>query len=1053
MHGIIEWMVRHPVASNLLMIFLIFSGVISLFMLKTETFPELTIDTVEVTVEYPGASPLEIEDSIIKRIEEQVEGIDGIDEVISFANENIGTVRLELMRGQDLSKKRDEVKTAIDQITAFPEESEEPQVSEILRKQRVLQLAIYGDIQERSLKEIAHKIKDDLTSLSGISYVTVTGVRDYEISIEIPRDTLRAYEFTLPEISSIVRQESLDLPGGDIETADTNILLRTVGRNYYQNDFEEIIVASNENGARVKLNQIANVIDGFVDIDLVSRFNGQPVAMVNVYRVGDEPLMHVVNTATDYFENTLEEELPPNVDIKIWRNDAEEFITRMETLRKNGVIALFLVVTFLTLFLNTKVAFWVSAGIGIAFLGSFAVMQNYGLSLNNVSSFGLILAIGIVVDDAIVVGENIYASRQHGMGSIDAAVAGAKRVSTPVIFAVTTTLAAFLPLVFLPGTMGMMMDDIPIMVIFVLALSLIEALLILPHHLAGALSGEIQTNSKNLLTRMQNRVDENLLKFVEGPLTKALTYVTRHYWVTICAGFCFLMIGLGVAVGGYIKFEFFPIIESRYITATIEMEEGTSAEETLKVAEHLEQTGLNVAEELSAKLEGPNLLTASYVLVGANESEGGPQFAPGGAAGNKSHIANVVIELLPSEQRDLRSSEFENQWRQATGIIPDARRVQFSSGLIQLASAVGIEVSTDSDEELNYAIREIRSNLSILNGVKDIRDDNNSGKTELKLKLRPEARSYGITLQGLASQIRGAFFGAEALRVQRGREEVKVYVRLPKEERNTIDDLANYWIRTPGGEFIPLWEVAEIEPGLSPTTINRRNGKRIVTVTADTDTSVITGNEIIDYMEQNAFPEILRNTSTVEFSLGGENRQVAELLPVLLSNLAMAMFAIYVLLAIPFRSYIQPVIVMSAIPFAWIGALFGHYVMGFNMSIVSLFGVIGLSGVIINGALVLLDFANEGIAKGKDIQHALIDAAKSRFRPILLTSMTTFIGVSPIMADTSLQGQFLVPIAISLGFGVLFGTPILILMVPALTMAVEQFKLRVVGKKSLVEAT
>jgi len=1048
MQTVIEWMIRHPVAANLLMIFMLFTGVISAYTVKTETFPEATVDLIEVSVDYLGAAPLEIEDSIIRRIEEQVQGIDGIDTVTSIANENKAIVRLELMRGQDTSKKLDEVRTAIDQITSFPEEAEEPQIQEIPRRLRTLQLAIFGNIPEASLKELAYRVKDELIALPDISYIEISGVRDYEVSIEVSRDTLRAYGLTLPEISAIIKQESLDLPGGEIKTEEANILLRTLGRNYYQTDFEDIVVSSNENGARVKLQQLAKIVDGFVDNDLISRYNGKPVVMVNVYRVGDEPLLGVVDSATDYIENTLRTQLPANVDVKIWRNDAEEFISRTDTLRKSGIIAIILVVSLLTLFLNTKVAFWVSAGIGITFLSAFSLLQFTGISLNSVSSFGLLLAIGIVVDDAIVIGENIYASSQKGFAGYDAAVIGAKRVSTPVIFAVATTLAAFTPLIFLPGPMGMIMDDIPLMVIIVLVMSLVEALLILPHHLATSLNQTVEASS-NFLTRAQARIDHKLNFFIEGSLANMLDYVTTHYWVTICAGVAALIIGLGVSLGGYVKFEFFPSIDGRYLTATIEMHEGVPANQTLQVAEFIEQKAVELNKRVSDGIEGDDIVSASYVLVGSSEPVGGPQANLASDKSTRSHLANVVLELIPPETRDITITEFEEEWRNLVGEIPGARRIQFSASLINFVDSVGIEISAGSDHELSYALNELKKALTELTGVSDIRDDSSSGKTELKLTLRPEARNYGVTLQNLALQIRAAFFGAESLRVQRGREEVRVYVRLPKNERNTIDDLGNYWIRTVNGDFIPLWEVAEIQPGLSPSTINRRNGKRIVTVTADTDSSIITGGEVTAYLQEKVLPGLLQNTSTVEIALAGENRELGELAPALLRNLLLGIFAIYVLLAIPFRSYIQPLIVMSAIPFACLGALFGHYIMGFNLSIVSLFGIIGLSGVVINGALVLLDFANEGIAEGKDVQHALIDAAKSRFRPILLTSMTTFVGVSPILFDTSTNGRFLVPIAISLGFGVLVGVSILIFMVPALTMGIEDLRNKLLGGHDL----
>lgn len=1034
MRTIIEWMTRHGVAANLLMIFMLATGVLNAFIIPVEVFPELKLDTISVEVEYLGASPAEIEESILQRIEERVEGIDGLQDITATAIENRGTVSIELAIGEDSASKLDEIKAEIDRITTFPAGAEKPEVREVSNRQRVIEIAIVGDIGEHALKELANKVKDDLTLTDAISLVEVGSVRDYEVSIEVDNATLRAYGLSLPELSRIVRQESLDLPGGEIESASEDVVLRTLGRNYDRKDFNEIVVFTGRNGAQVKLSDIANVDDGFRDQDLISTFDGKPAAFVKVFRTGDEQVLSVVDAVDSYLVEELAPLLPPDTSAIVWRNDAEELKSRLNLLLKNGALGLVLVIVTLTLFLDIRLAFWTSLGIMVAFVAAIGVINGIDNTINQIALFGFILAIGIVVDDAIVIGENIYTANMKGGSPLEAAIQGAQRVSVPVLFAVATTIAAFSPLLLVPGVGGKFLGQMPTVVIILLLLSLAEAMLILPYHLSHQNFGA-PSRPGTLLSRVQaiqEKFSGALKRFVDGPLDRALVFVTGHPWVIVCAALAMIIISFGFVVGGYVKVQFFPVVEGRYVTATLELKPGTPLEQTEEVAERILAVGREVEAEFQSRLpdNSPALVTAVYVLVGSQDFAappfGGVSILP------DANKASVVLELLDPELRSFPAQDFQDAWRDAVGTPIGIRRLFFSSQLFNLGEPVQAEISAGSPEALSQAVNGVQEELNKIAGVFDIRNDLDEGKREIELRLKPQARVYGLTLDSLAQQVRAAFFGAESLRVQRGREEVRVYVRLPKDERNSIADLLDYRVQVPGSDFVPLGAVADLSEGLSPSTIKRRNGRRIVSITANVDNVSITGQEVTAMLEDEILPRLARDISGMKYDFGGEQREQRRTLPVLGRNFVLALFGIYALLAIAFRSYVQPIIIMAAIPFGAIGAILGHLILGINLTLPGIFGIVGLAGVIVNGALVMIDFINEEKTSGKHFRTAIVDGAKSRFRPIMLTALTTFLGVFPLIVERSIQAQFLVPVACSIGFGVLFGTAVQLLLVPAL---------------------
>lgn len=1033
MSGIIEWMARNGVAANLLMIFMLVMGVTSLSGITIQLFPDTELDQIQIQLVYPGASPAEIEESIVRRIEEKIESVEEIEEITATATEGIGTVTVALMQGADTQRRLDEIKSAVDGIITFPIDAEEPQIRQLSNQQRALQIVVAGTASERDLKELANRIKDELTFKPEISIVTVSGAREYEISIEVPAESLRSHGLTLTDISSAVRLESLELPGGEIETPSEELVLRTLGRNYTRKDFEEIVVLTGNNGSRVLLGDLATVNDGFADTDLINLYDGIPAVMVNVMRVGDEQVLDIEETVRMYLEEELQPGLPEGVIAVLARNDAIVVKDRLTILIKNGLMGLLLVIITLTLFLELRVAIWTSLGIFISFVGVFAVMSRMDVSINVLSTIGFLLAIGIVVDDAIVVGENIYSRYEAGIPPLQASIQGAQRVAIPVIFAVATTIAAFASLLTLPGTLGGLLGDIPVIVIGVLCLSLTESLLVLPYHLSHV-SNKVKTG--NRLSKAVNKIHKNISRgfqsFTDGPLDRGLRFVTAHPWVIITSAVSLLFLTAGILAGGFVKFNFFPVIEGEYVTASIELPTGATVERTQAVVNRIEQIALEVGDDMQPLVADDIAIIKSLnVLVGAQDSAQPNPLGQGGS-GAQPNVATIIVELAAPEDRNFPSSDFEEAWRERVGTVPEARKLTFSSEQVNFGDPVRVELTASSDETLAAAVSTVEASLRQFSGIFDVKNDMDTGKREITFSLKPEARSYGLTLQSLAFQLRAAFFGDESLRVQRGREDVRVYIRLPKDERNSLADLNDYRIRTPQGGFVPLREVAELKEGLSPSSIQRRNGRRIIAVTADIDTNTLTSNEVNSYITDTLMPPLQEQYPGLSYDFGGEQREQARTAPAIAKNFFYALVAIYIMLAIVFKSYIQPLIVLAVIPFGIFGAIMGHLIMGMNLSLLSVFGIIGLSGVIINGALVMIDFINEERRNGVDAIEAIIVGAKGRFRPVFLTSITTFLGVGPLIFETSVQAQFLIPVALSLGFGVLFGTAILMLLVPAL---------------------
>ncbi len=1034
--GPIAYMARNGVAANLLMFFIVAGGLLSLPGLVQEAFPTVSLNAVEVSVAYPGATPSEVEESIVVKIEEGVASLAGVREVTSVAAEGLASVVAALETDADVGRVLDDVESAVNRIQTLPAGAERPDVREMTNRQSVIRLVVYGDVPERALKELAYGIEDELAALPEVSYVETSGVRGYEISIEVPLHRLRALGLTLTDVSDAVRLGALDLSGGRIETRDAQVRVRTTGRRHDQQDFEDIIVLSRADGTVVRLGDIAEVRDGFEDVDLLVRYNGRQAAFVEVYRSNDEQVMEVVAAVEEHLSRRVVPALPAGVAVEIWNNDAEVYESRLDLLLENGALGFLLVLGALALFLEIRLAAWVAAGIGIAFLGALSGALAFDVSINTISLFAFILAVGIVVDDAIVVAENVYAERRKGAPGVVAATRGARRIKRPLIFAVLTTVGAFAPLLLIPGPIGAMMRPLSIILISVLLVSLVESLLVLPNHLSH-LPGPDRAPAnvvERFFSRVQRGVDRELRRFVEGPLDRGLRFATGSPAVVLAGGGGLIMLSVGLVASGAVGVIFIEAVESDIVTANLVMPDGTPARRTGELARELEAAGHRALDRLSRArpAEAPDLLTGVNLAVGARARTLGGSIEQEPALNPQANIAAVEFRLLGAEERDIRAEAFAQAWRDEAGDMPEARSLTFGADLLDLGFPVHVELSHPDPDRLGPIAASVVNELRELSGVFDVRSDRTAGVQELHVELRPEARTLGLTLDALARQVRAGFFGDEALRVQRGREDVRVYVRLPVEDRDSIADLEGYLVRTPDGAEVPLSRVAAVSLGHSPSSIRRKNGRRVVTVTADVDAGVITGGEAAGVLTGTVLPELAGVHPGLTYAFGGQQQQQAESFGALNRSLMLALLAIYALLAIPLGSYVVPLIVMAAIPFGVVGAILGHLVMGISLSSASLWGIIGLTGVVVNDSLVMIDFIGERLGQGAPVKAAVVDGAKGRFRPIMLTSLTTFLGFTPLIFERSIQAQFLSPLGVSLGFGLLFATAILMMVVPAL---------------------
>ncbi len=1037
MQTAIRWFAHNPVAANLLMILLLLGGAAGAYLTNQEEFPSFDIPAVTVNVPYLGAAPIEVEKGVCLRIEEAIEGVEGVKKIMGDATEGMCSVFAEMEIDADEILVLNEIKSRVDGINSFPQETEKPIVSKLTIARRVVQVAVSGDATERLLKEVARDLRDELAAVEGISQVSVDYIRPYEISIEVSEQTLRAYGITLEQVSRAIRQSSFDMPGGSIRSRSGEILIRTTGQAYYGEEFADVVVLTRNDGTRVMLSDIAEIRDTFQEGDLKAEFNGVRAAMVNVSQVGSEDLIQIARDAQQVVAQ-YQRQLPPGVTTDIWINTSLELQERMSVLTRNAGGGLILVLLILALFLQFRLAMWVAIGIPVALMGTLAFLPGMDITISTMTVMGFILVLGIVVDDAIVVGERVYGHEQMGKSRLDAAIEGTWEVSVPVIFGVLTTIAAFLPLILVQGRMAEFFSPIGWVVIFALVCSIIESQLILPSHLAHRSTKVATQGLSKRWNDFQGGLADALESFSKNRYQPFVRLVTqwRYAAAAVCLGL--LIIALAMILSGRIVFGFFPAVEGNRVYAGLEMPEGVSAETTLEAARRIELAAQRLNEELTLELGlSKPLVQNTLVSVGQEVDRNGPGRP---MTAGRSNIAEVVIDLVVLEERNNLSAKIvANRWREAVGAIPDAVNLRFDADTYSTGAPIAYQLRGDDVDELRRAAEELKAELSRFNGVFDISDSFRSGKQEVQLALLPEARNLGLTLSDLANQVRGAFYGAEAQRVQRGQDDVRVMVRFPEAERKSIGNLEDMYIRTPNGSQVPFYSVAQFEIGRGYSRINRLDGKRQVEVRADVDRSAVTPEEVGAAVRAELLPQFRERYPDIDVQLGGEQEERAEALGGLAIGSLFSLVIIYGLLAIPLRSYLQPLVIMSVIPFGAVGAITGHYVLGEQLMFFSALGIVALSGVVVNASLVLVDYANRQRREGMDTVEAILLATSVRFRPIILTSVTTFVGLIPLMSTSTPATAPFLPMAISLAWGVLFATVITLLLVPCLYLMVEDF--------------
>lgn len=1014
--GPIAWMAGNSVAANLVMIFFLVGGLFWGTRIKQEVFPEYTLDTVVVSVAYPGASPEEVEQGIVLPVEEAIQAIDGIEEITSVANEGSGQVTVEAVIGADMQQLATDIKNEVDRISAFPDEAEEPLVVIPSRKRRVISLIIYGDQSRTVLRDFTETIRDQLLLDDEITQVELAGDRGLEMSIEIPQETLRLYNLKLSEVAAKIKQSSFDLPSGSIKTKGREILIRMKERRDFAAEFAKIPVVTAANGTVVTLGEMAAIKDSFAETDQFLIYNGKPALGIDVFRVGKQTPISVADAVQRHLER-LKLTLPAGLSVATVNDRSEVFKQRLQLLIKNGYFGLLLVFVLLGIFLDARLAFWVTMGIPISFLGSLLFIPMFGTSINMISLFAFIIALGIVVDDTIVVGENIYSYKQRGFGPLEAAIKGVREMAMPVTFSVITNIVTFMPLYFVPGTMGKIFRHIPVVVVVVFAISLVEAIFVLPAHLAH--QKEYKSGLMSFIARRQKKVSNTITTLIRNIYGPFLNLSLRFRYVSLAVGITTLLLTYAYVASGRMAIITFPKVESDFSYVDITLPVGVPVAETFKVHDRVMAVAHQLIEEIGRAEQVEGVL--SYV---------------------DANHAWIQVFMTPPDDRLVPTAEFTDKWREMTGNIAGIDNIKFMSdrGGPGSGASLTIELQHRDTAKLQMASAELAAALGFFPIASDIDDGFTPGKDQFDFKLTATGYQLGLDPADVAGQIRNAYYGSEVLRQLRGRNEIKIMVRNPEQERKAEYYLEQMMITTPKGVKVPLTEVVSISKGKAFTSINRRDGRRVVSVTADITPRDQT-DMVLEDIKQNTLPLLMDKYTGLDYSFEGKQSDQKESMSALGRGMMVAMLIVYFLLAIPFKSYIQPAIIMFSIPFGIVGAVMGHLLMGYSLSILSMFGIVALSGVVVNDSLILIDFANRRVnEEGFSHYSAILNAGIQRFRPIMLTTMTTFFGLMPIIFETSRQAKFLIPMAISLGFGILFSTFITLILVPALYIILEDLK-------------
>ncbi|WP_178991473.1 efflux RND transporter permease subunit [Winogradskyella schleiferi] len=1015
--GAIAYMARNSIASNLLMMLLLVGGLFTMYNIQKEVFPEFQLDFVEVSVAYPGASPVEVEQGVLQPVEEAVQGVQGIKEVVSEASEGSAEISIELVAGSERMQVFQDIDQAINRIRTFPDDIERPEVRLQSRQRDVLQIGLYGDADIWTLREVAERLRNILLSNPEITQVELGNVPEYETRIEIPRLNLQKYNLTLGQVADIIEQSSNDVPAGAVQTQSGEILLRMQERKQWAKEYGEISIVSSEEGANITLSDIATITDGFEETGFHGQFNQENYVELRIFRIGDQSPLDIADVTHNIMENY---QLPPGIKYRTDSNRAADYKERLSLLTENGVLAIIIVLIILTLFLEYRLAFWVMMGMTVSFIGGIILLPLIGISINMISMFGFLVVLGIVVDDAIVVGENVYEYRKKGLSPMKAAIAGAKDVSLPVTFSIITTIIAFVPLLFMPGETGKFWQPLPAVVIVILAVSLLEAFFILPSHLAHLK----KKNSKHKwivkLEGWQLSFANGFDRFIDHRYRPFLDFCLKYRYITFSAAVTLLLIVGGYGFSGHMGMIMMPEVAADEIEAGVRLPVGTTPDQAAKVAHAVSQSTQRMFEE-------HNLYE---VAEGIKTNVRGQNFI------------DVEIVMLPPDQRDITAAEVIALWRDNIGDIEGVDQITFEAerGPGGARQDISIDLSHSDIDVLERASAAFVARMKAFSNTRDVTDNYNKGKLQYDFKLLPQGRNLGLTSNEVGRQVRDGFFGALAMRQLRGMNEIEVRVKLPIEERKDIKNLEKFLIRTPNGIEVPLMDVVKIEEREAFTSINRRDGRRVVNVGMDVEPANSVGR-VINSVQNETLPQLRADFPGITWTFEGSQADMRESTNTLKYGFSIAMLLIYALLAIAFSSYLQPLIVMTAIPFGIVGAVIGHILLGYDLSLVSLMGVIALSGVVVNDSLIMIDYANKLRKEGNSIYESIHEAGLRRFRPIMLTTLTTFGGLAPIILETSSQAFYLIPMAISLGFGIVFATAIILVIVPCLYLIFEDLRL------------
>ena len=1037
MKRVIAAFARNTVFANIVLVLIFLAGGIAVMSMIRVNFPEFSLDMITISVPYPGADPEEVEEGISRKIEEALEGLEGMKQYTTQSSENVGTAIIEVKENYDIDEVLDRVRTKVSSISTFPVDAEKPVITELILKDPVMLLYLSGDMSERRIKEWSEKIKDEIQLLPEVSHVQIFGARGYEINIEVSEERLREYGLTFNMIKDAIRRSSLNLSGGTIRTRGEEIRVRTMGRKYTGEALSSIVVIARPEGEIITLDRVAFINDGFTEDPINALINGEPSVLLIVYKTKEEDAL-VISEAVQQFISQKQRQLPAGANIKIFYDNTDMLRSRISLLTKNGIIGLTIVFLLLWCFLNARLSFWSGMGIPISIAGALAILWAMGGTINMISLFGLIMVLGIVVDDAIVVGEAIYFHRKQGKPPLKAAVDGVSEVGMPVIAAVTTTIVAFIPLFYVGGIMGKFIAILPAVVIACLVVSLLECFILLPAHLSNLPDPNASNNNLNPLTRrleLVHRLTSSGMEwFVARIYTPLLSKALYWRYISFCIAISTLLLTIGLVKGGVLKFEVFPEIDGFIMTSTVEFPSGTPLDVTKQAIEQIDEALLRLAKHTQTR-SGDPLIQDRLSLVGQT-LEDIPRSGP--------HMGSVQAILLDSERRGIHSKDLMFKWEKEIGPIPGVKSLTFSGfGMGPPGAPIEVWLQGRDMEDILSAADDLMDRLRKFEGVFQIRSDFSPGKNEMRLELKPQARTLGLTVEDLARQIYAGYYGDEAARLQRGRDDIRIKVRYTADERSKISDLERVRVRTRNGYEVPLISVADISFAPGYSTITRTDGLRRVAVSADVDTNRANANEIFSELSSNFFPQLKKRYSGIYVALQGEQKKMRESLGTLFVGYPLAILGIFIIIATMFRSYAQPFVILFTVPFGIIGAVIGHLLLGYDLSIMSVFGMVALTGVVVNDAIVLIERVNENIAEGMPFFDAILSGGARRFRAIFLTSISTVGGLAPLIVETDLQAKVLIPMALSIAAGIAFATVLTLVLVPSLLALLNDARLLV----------